>query len=173
MNYWFTADTHYSHVSVLKHRGFSTIDEMNEILINNYNNVVKKNDIVFHLGDFSFDKKCTESIFNRLNGQIHLIIGNHDEDNKKTLNLKFNWIKTTYKLRVNNQKYILSHFPFAVWNCKHYGSIHLHAHSHNRYKGEGRILDVGVDCHKLKPINLDEINEYMKDKTYNKNEYGL
>ena len=173
MDYWFTADTHFGHGNMSKYRNFGTenSDEMNEILINNYNKVVKQGDMVYHLGDFSFDNKITEGIFDRLNGQKHLIIGNHDEDNKKTLKLNFNWIKVTYKLKINNQKYILSHFPFAIWNCKHHGAIHLHGHSHGKYKGEGRILDVGVDCHNFRPINIEEINAYMAHKTYRENEY--
>lgn len=166
MNYWFLADTHFGHTNLLKHRpSFSTVEEMNEKLIENYNSVVKQGDMVYHLGDFSFNKKISESIFNRLNGQIHLVIGNHDgKDGKDVRKLKFNFMKTTYYFKIDGQKLVLSHFPYAIWDCKHHGAIHLHGHSHGGYKGEGKIMDVGVDCHNYFPINYDTVLAYMANK---------
>lgn len=169
MDYWFTSDTHFFHKNLLKYRQeFATVEEMNEKLIENYNRLVRPTDIVFHLGDFSFKINQTESILNRLNGQKHLVMGNHDYEyeNKYRKMNKFNWIKSYHRLRINKEKIMLFHHPIARWDCAHYGSIHLHGHSHAQYKANGKILDVGVDSAKLilgdyRPFSLDEVMAYM------------
>ena len=169
MNYWFLADTHFHHKNILKDRSeFSSIEEMNEKLVENYNKIVKPNDIVFHLGDVSFKINEVEPIIKRLNGQINLIIGNHDYENEnkyKNMN-KFNWVKSYHKFKINNNKIILFHFPIASWDCIHHGSYHFHGHSHAQYQGKGLSLDVGVDMARkilgeYRPFNYDEIISYL------------
>ena len=56
MVYWFTSDTHFGHKNIIEYckRPFSSVEQMNEMLIKKWNNKVKVDDIVFHLGDFSF-----------------------------------------------------------------------------------------------------------------------
>ena len=56
---WFTSDTHFSHCNIIKYcnRPFKDVDEMNKILIQNWNNVVRPDDIVWHLGDFALGDK--------------------------------------------------------------------------------------------------------------------
>jgi calcineurin-like phosphoesterase family protein len=81
---WFTSDTHFFHENVIKYcsRPYQNIEEMNSKLIDNWNSCVKKNDIVWHLGDFSFGSKDNiRKILPRLNGRIRLIKGNHDRHN--------------------------------------------------------------------------------------------
>ena len=80
-NIFFTSDTHFWHNNVIKfcNRPFSSIEEMNDTIIENWNRVVDKNDIVIHLGDFCFcgsDK--FKELVEKLNGRIYLILGNHD-----------------------------------------------------------------------------------------------
>jgi len=78
---FFTSDTHFYHENIIKYcsRPFSSVDEMNKAMIDNWNNVVGKNDIVWHLGDFCFGKKDNiMEIFPKLNGKINLVMGNHD-----------------------------------------------------------------------------------------------
>lgn len=172
---YFTSDTHYHHSNVIKHsnRPFNNVEEMNETLINNWNSVVKNEDEVWHLGDFSFgNQDKTREIFNRLNGRINIVFGNHDQILKKT---KFNlsdYLEShqDYKeLKINNQLYILMHYPLLTWNKGHYGSYMLHGHSHgslNHLNTDIPRLDVGVDCHNYIPISLDQVNEIMSTRKY-------
>lgn len=87
---YFTSDTHYAHKNICKGvsnwenkescRNFSTIEEMNDAIVNNINAVVKENDVLYHLGDWSFGgiEKIWE-FRKKLNCKnIHLILGNHD-----------------------------------------------------------------------------------------------
>lgn len=157
MDIWFTSDTHYGHANVIKYcnRPFADVNEMNEALIENYNSLVKPNDLVYHLGDLCFSRE-PDKIINRLNGNIHLVIGNHD--NKRFLrNCKLAWIKDVYMLRDAGDKFWLSHYAHLRWPKSHHGTYHLFGHSHGNLTGYGRSMDVGVDCHQYKPIHIDDV----------------
>lgn len=153
---WFTSDTHYFHKSMVKEswhgeKGmrahlFSTVEQMNEFLILNYNTFVTPDDTVYHLGDFAFAKDAkTQEILSRLNGHIHLVRGNHDTDmNVKTRSM-FESVQDYLEIKVgpeyvklmSNEKYkriVLCHYPFQVWRDSHWGSWHLHGHCHGSRK---------------------------------------
>lgn len=78
---FFTSDTHFGHKNIIRYcdRPFDDVPHMNEMLIKNWNAVVSPEDEVFHLGDVALGPWVEwEGILSRLNGTIHLIIGNHD-----------------------------------------------------------------------------------------------
>lgn len=78
---FFTSDTHFYHTNILKYcnRPFKNTEEMNAILIEKWNAKVKKDDVIWHLGDFCFGGKDNiKEIFPKLNGKINLVLGNHD-----------------------------------------------------------------------------------------------
>ena len=78
---WFTADTHFSHAAVMGHgnRPWASVEEMNEGLVEAWNAAVGPRDTVWHLGDVAFlSDLCVAGWLSRLNGRIHLLIGNHD-----------------------------------------------------------------------------------------------
>ena len=81
--FWFTSDQHYNHGKVIEYcsRPFSSVDEMDDILIQNHNSVVKLNDVVIHAGDFTLLKN-KEQIYrkyiNKLNGKHIFLKGSHD-----------------------------------------------------------------------------------------------
>ena len=105
-NIWFTSDSHFNHYNVIKYSGrpWETVEDMNEGLIERWNECVKKGDTVYHLGDFTLTMR-TELIdewLGRLNGTIRLVRGNHDNWVKRLVRLKhkdkFKWIDN-YKER--------------------------------------------------------------------------
>lgn len=137
---------------------------MDAFLIEQWNKKVKKGSVVYHLGDFCFSR--TLSVFvNKLNGTIHLIRGNHDRVSSEQAK-SFHWVKDYYRLKVEKQKIVLSHYPFARWDCQHHGAWHLHGHCHNSYTIQrGKILDVGIDGREdYSPWHYDEIEEYMSSR---------
>lgn len=78
---WVTSDTHFNHANIIKYcnRPFSSVEEMNETIIANWNKVVSQGDTVYHLGDFALgDKSLIPDFIRRLNGHISFIMGNHD-----------------------------------------------------------------------------------------------
>jgi calcineurin-like phosphoesterase family protein len=151
---------------------------MNETMINNWNSVVTPNDVVYHLGDFAFEKDRAklENIMSRLNGEKHIIWGNHDKL-IKTVNWK-DYFKTAADIRTiivpaesNNgvdQRIVLCHYAFRVWDQSHYGTFHLHGHSHGTLPDDpyARSLDVGVDAWNFTPVSMEQINEHMTKKLW-------
>ena len=165
-NIWFTSDTHFGHANIIRFcdRPFSNVQEMNEKLIANWNECIRPNDEVYHMGDFSFEKN-PQVTASRLMGRKHLIRGNHDKDRHvQLISPYFQWIKDYYSLKISGQKFILFHFPIRNWHHCYKGAIHLFGHSHGGTPDLGRSTDVGVDCWDYKPVHLDTILEYMKGK---------
>lgn len=176
MNIWYLSDTHFNHdrIRTLGNRPFATVEEMNEFIIQTFNSLIKPRDTVYHLGDFAFGKQEEiKKIRARLNGKVHLIMGNHDYKNRiDRLKHLFTSVSDRLQIQVNHQKIILDHYPLLTWNDKYKGSWHLHAHSHNNlivtradFKTFGKILDVGIDGHSYKPWNHDEIIAIMATKS--------
>lgn len=58
-NIWFIADPHFSHANIIKycHRPFADVNEMDATLVENWNAKVKKDDVVWCLGDFALGRK--------------------------------------------------------------------------------------------------------------------
>lgn len=126
-NIFFVSDTHFNHELIANKFNLSIIN-YNNFIINEWNKVVDKKDVVYHIGDFSCNKKPFSilELKNKLNGNINLIKGNHDKYNYNS----FGFEKDYYELNIENKHIILFHYPIENWNRKHYGSIHLHGHTH-------------------------------------------
>ena len=145
---WITSDIHFFHKGVLEFckatRPWTSVEEMTEALIGEWNSKVKPTDIIFHLGDFSFKgKEATQGILDQLNGNIVFVLGNHDKVLRSSIKHK-----PTYdylELRINGVKVIMSHYPMSSWNQQGGGSVMLHGHCHGSFVGGGRIADVGYD----------------------------
>lgn len=164
VNIWITSDTHFGHTKILElsDRPFESVEEMNEILIENWNGCVSPKDTIFHLGDFALTtKEESQKIFNKLNGQKYLILGNHDKrGNKpsKSLPAPWHWVGDVFGLKISPEEFIeLNHRPCRSWTKSNYGSGHLYGHSHGKALPFGKSFDVGVDCWDFKPVHLDDI----------------
>lgn len=159
---WFTSDTHFGHTNVigLCSRPFANIEEHDEELIRRWNSVVSPEDEVYHLGDFCLrSRREATNILRRLNGHVHLIIGNHDK------RIADGFVSTAHakSIRVRGQRLLLSHRPFATWSRREW---QLHGHSHGNYSANAIQLDVGVDCHDYKPIDFDRVTELLRMRKY-------
>ena len=170
---FFTSDTHFNHVKcfeLFRPGRFSSLDEMNETMIERWNSRVSKGDRVYHLGDVALGKpEAASQILSRLNGQIFLIRGNHESTAEHRLcKDRFVWIKDYYGLKVGDQKIYLCHYAFRVWNRMHHGSWHLYGHSHGTLPDIEtlRSFDVGVDCWDFHPVSYDEVAAKMAAKRF-------
>ena len=165
MNYFFTADEHYGHHNIIKYcnRPFESTRDMNEILISNHNDIVRANDSVFHLGDFTLGSKSTAYRYlDRLNGNHHCIRGSHDY-----------WMDKGFKeigeLKIDGQTIILCHYAMRTWAKSHYNSWQLYGHSHGKLPPIGKQWDVGVDNNNFYPISFDCMKEIMRQQPDNLN----
>lgn len=172
----FVSDTHWGHTNIIKYsnRPFSSVPEMNEALIKNWNAVVQPNDTVWHLGDVAFCKYPEfKSIISRLNGNKNLVYGNHDkmieQNEAELLRLGlFKSIQNYAEISVQGTKVILFHYGMRVWNKSHHGSILLYGHSHGSLPPFGKSVDVGVDSKEItseyRPVSEHEVLAYMKNR---------
>ena len=137
MNY-FISDLHFGHKNVLAfdNRPFDNIEQHDQMLIDNWNRVVDIDDDVYILGDISwYNVTRTLEIFNSLNGNIHLIKGNHDAKLLKGAMLRERFMEIVdYKelfWEDDGKKIVLSHYPIPCFNHHHDSWIHLYGHVHN------------------------------------------
>jgi len=173
MEIFFTSDTHFCHDKkfLYEPRGFKNIDEMNETLIENWNKVVKPNDIVYHLGDTMLnDNEKGIECFKRLNGQIFIIWGNHDTENRNNQlfeacihKLYGGWY--AFIIKYEKIRFYLSHYPTltSYYDDKHFNKhlINLHGHTHQKTNWidprNPFVYHIGVDSHNYTPVHIDEV----------------
>ena len=181
---FFTSDTHFGHSNIIKYcqRPFNSAEHMDEVLINNWNEVVSPQDIVFHLGDFCFgsDKEWIK-ILQRLNGTKYLILGNHDLKkiaNSNQIKDYFADINMQMRVVVDKQKMLLNHYPFLcfeggyqnVWQL--FG--HVHSSKHSTGLDKERLVhlfptqyDVGVDNNNYRPVSFAQVSQIITEQQAN------
>lgn len=178
---FFTSDNHFFHTRIKefcpKTRLGDTVQEMNELMIKAYNDRVGYSDVAYFLGDFSFGQaKETKDILSRLNGEKHLILGNHDKVIRGDMSIQrmFASVQEYKEVVVSKTRFCLFHYPIAEHNQCHRGSVNLHGHTHGNYQSEYKVLDVGIDNRPqadMAPWYVDEILQVMstrKTKTHDK-----
>lgn len=157
---WFTSDNHFFHKNIKKFcpetRFGDTVEDMNRLMIEIWNNTVSNGDTVYCLGDFSFGSSDdTEAVLKQLKGNIHLIRGNHEKWlDKRPLERYFASVQSYKKITVEGQRVILFHYPIYEWENMHHGSYHLYGHVHGSVQMEGRAMDVGIDARPQKDMGL-------------------
>lgn len=176
---FFTSDTHFGHANIIRfcNRPFQNVEEMNEVLIENWNKVVSKDDTVFHLGDFAFGGSSVwNSIIPRLNGHINLIIGNHDRKNlRQGYMLYFDMVVPQLQIEIEDNSIYLNHYPFLCYGGSYRGVWQLFGHVHSGPQAGGldisrlRVLlptqyDVGVDNNNFIPISYREVKEKIESQ---------
>ena len=166
MTRFFTADTHFGHANLIEYdnRPLDTVEAMDDFLIDNWNLVISKSDIVYHCGDFAWKgSKFVGDIKKRLNGQIHLIMGNHDKVNREVAKM-FASISQLKKIRVDGQEIWLSHFPLKTWVHKSEGAWNIHGHCHGRLiNPEQNSVDVGVGSWGWCPAPFETLQKYFSE----------
>jgi calcineurin-like phosphoesterase family protein len=179
VNVWITSDTHYSHknicrgvtawrtkegeIPVSQTRDFATIEKMNSTIVNNINEVVGQDDMLVHLGDWSFGgfEQVREFWDRIICKNIHLVLGNHDhhiENNRDGSQGLFKSVSHYNTLEIGQFKFRLMHYPISSWDGLGKGVMHLHGHCHlpnNLKLSKGQRMDVGMDGHtEFRPYNV-------------------
>ena len=168
MKIYVISDTHFNHTNIIKYcnRPFSSINEMNETIINNWNDIVCKNDIVYHLGDFYLGNKFDlRDIVSKLNGNIYLIRGNHDRLIVKSYEDCGIKVLKNAPIVLDEFRIMLSHRPLPDSMIKdNYINIHGHIHEKklediydNNLFDKNKHINVSCDVLNFKPILLKSI----------------
>jgi len=187
---FFSSDHHFFHANVIKYcaRPFSSVEEMNEMLVKHWNDTVMPDDIVYYLGDFSMAFRPVETFTKRLNGIKYLVPGNHDfchsyHKKSRTAEKRAEWVQkyidngwlvlpeqTTLEIEgvgaVN-----MCHHPhtnvgdyddkYANWRPVNDGKILLCGHVHEKWKQIGNMINVGCDVWDYKPVSVEKIKEII------------
>ena len=178
-----TSDLHFFHDRkfIYEPRGFSSVEEMNNAYIEEWLSRVTDEDDVYVVGDFCLgnDYDLIDELIDKLPGNIHLLIGNHDTLKKikcyesRGIDVKYADV-ITYKKR----RYYLSHYPTITANLNSHPSncvINLHGHLHVKdifYDDKPFMINVSVDANDNKFLTLDDIKT-LYDAEVRKCEYFL
>lgn len=185
MTTFFTSDNHFGHHNIIEYskRPFYNVEEMDAAMIDRWNSVVGKKDIVYHLGDFSLSTNNIINILAQLNGKIHLVPGNHEKcfssrdkwrkEVQKYLGYGFASAQERMELKIGSHAVELCHLPFknevdpdqrfSQWRPIDRGQFLLHGHVHERWSVSGRMINVGVDVRNFTPISESEVSEIIAD----------
>ena len=150
------SDTHFGHTGVCrfvrndgvtKLRPWDTAEEMDEFMVKAWNERVRPNDKVYHLGDVVINRKAL-GIMRRLNGDKVLIRGNHDIFKDTDYREHFRELRAYHVMN----GMILSHIPIHSESLGRFG-VNIHGHTHaNRVMMPGfngkitDIVDVRYHC---------------------------
>ena len=180
---YFISDTHFNQRNIIKYfnRPFKDIEEMNNVLIENWNKTITDYDIVFHLGDVALTNESEmKEIIPKLKGKKILIRGNHDKKSKEFFRSVGFEIIPDNPLKLDKEKLILSHKPLADTEIPE-GYINVHGHIHNNplhkinpttnemeypeeLYSEKLHINVSVDVINFKPISLEEMRDLYETK---------
>jgi calcineurin-like phosphoesterase family protein len=165
-NTFFIGDTHFGHKGIITFeatkvfRPFATIEQHDEELVKRWNSVVRKQDLVWHLGDFCFGSRNL-AIAGRLNGRKKLVMGNHDTyPTAKYLK----YFEKLYGAIGMGEDFILTHIPvhkgqFERWR------YNIHGHTHTDTLPDKRYICVSAEQINLTPVSIEELKD-------NINRYG-
>jgi calcineurin-like phosphoesterase family protein len=165
-NIWVISDTHFGHKNILTFkdssdkpvRSFSSVEEMDDFMISQWNSVVKPGDKVYHLGDVFFGSKDSfKSLWPKLNGSKRLVVGNHDD-------IKFlssgGFFKKVMMWRVFPEfGLLLTHTPQhqSALTGRRNGLLNVHGHIHQNPSPDGPYKCVCVEQTNYTPVNIEEL----------------
>lgn len=162
-NKWFISDTHFFHKNIIGYcdRPFKDEKHMNECIADNWNKFVKPEDKVYHLGDVACgmrsggytDKDLSKLLFS-LNGQMRLIVGNHDPLKSPVLHRRFEKIELWKGFKEYN--FTCVHIPLPLKALRD-GNFCVHGHIHNNNLEDPHYINVCVEQWNYTPVHLDEI----------------
>ena len=172
---FFTSDLHLGHENVLRlcGRPFGDVEEMDNAIIRNWNQKVKKRDTVYILGDVVWDKRRVAPLMESLAGKKILIMGNHDTPwaKKEAIRPLFEEVVPYLEIRLEGFPVTLCHYPMLEWKGSredppHRIGFHIHGHIHNRVADEYtplyrqfNALNAGVDINGFSPVTFEELME--------------
>lgn len=148
---WFIADTHFNHTNVISYdnRPFRDTKHMEDEIVSKWNNTVRADDIVYHLGDFGFGPlEVQKAILGRLNGTKILIRGNHDGGQARNERMGWNFVCDGMLINLSGIDIWLVHDPSRMPTfCS---LVHGHTHKHS---DRPNSLCVSCNLHNYLPVS--------------------
>lgn len=163
---YFISDTHFGHKKVIGYcnRPFKTVQEMNDGMVEIWNNRITDADRVFVVGDvFLMDPKDATPIIKSLNGYKILVAGNHDRSEKTMLACGFDEYHKEYNYELDGfGPGLIKHYPLPDTVIADRGyNFMVHGHIHNPPMIRGLKINVAVDVNNFKPVSKLNLMELM------------
>lgn len=172
-NTFFISDTHFGHESALGFKGrehFSSVEEMNETIISNWNSRVKGNDTVYIVGDMFYHAKPeeVEAVLGRLKGRKYLLRGNHDGSWLDNGDYEGYFAEIGYMMEKSDGQrgLTLCHYPLLTWKHQKKSYMihgHLHVDTSDDFwpliRQRERMLNAAVEINGFKPVTFEELVE--------------
>lgn len=159
---YYTADWHLGHkgISDKFRTQFSSDEEHNLTIINNYKELVTKRDVVFFLGDICFDKASLNLIAD-LPGDKRLVLGNHENQYEEFRTIQL-WhvFDKVYGLHQRKGCW-LSHAPIHSLELR--GKYNIHGHVHNATLTDARYANVSLENCNYYPVDFQDIKASLED----------
>lgn len=164
-NVFFVSDTHFGHAglvngNLLPRRPFSSVEEMDETMIERWNEVVRPQDKVYHLGDVTMAKKRIP-VVKRLRGHKTLILGNHDIYSAAEYLPYFDNLRAA---RVFDG-FIATHIPIHSSSLERF-EFNLHGHTHYNEIADPRYISTCVEQTNFYPVELSEIRLKIANRKF-------
>lgn len=154
MSTYLFSDPHFHHEKCAIRRGFSSAEEMNELIVKNWNNTISKHDCVFLLGDITMEKKQYE-ILSRLKGVINVVLGNHDQRQHVQELLKH--VNSVSGIIDYKKKTILTHCPIHPSQLEFRYKYNIHGHVHTNSIDDARYINVCAEMINYTPVRFDDL----------------
>lgn len=173
---YFTSDWHFNHDKdfIWKKRGYNSVEEMNDDLINKICSTLDEGDELWVLGDLVMgDIDKAAAVLSRIPYSVHFLVGNHDTLRRINLYDSLGWVNHGRAIQVTDGSwdFYLSHYPTVTMNYddvkKHHPLINLHGHTHYQnkfYNDNPYMYNVGVDSQNGYPVSIDKIKADIKEK---------
>ena len=160
---WIIADPHFGHKSIIEYenRPFNSVEEMDKVMLTNWNKTIDKNDKVFLLGDFAFaNSEETKQYINSLNGYKILVLGNHDLGHSVAWWLKAGFNEVSAYPIIVDEWYMFSHEPLYVNRNMPYANVFGHVHNNPAYADcSSRSFCVSVERISYTPIDFEVVKQ--------------
>ena len=164
---WFISDTHFDHANMLKFTGdegnpirpgFTDVNHMNEVMIENWNSRIKPGHLVWHLGDFAFGNKTIVSrLLKQLHGKKRLVVGNHDKIKEVAP-----YFEKVVLWRIFKEfNFTCSHIPLRKEQMRK-TRFNVHGHIHQNVMEDTDYINMCVEHTNYTPVHMDEVIAEIK-----------
>ncbi len=159
------SDTHFDHNNIIKYenRPFKSVQDMNHYLIKSWNEHVSESDVIIHMGDFSMaTQERTEEIISKLNGNIILLRGNHDQGTISEYTFPYPYVESM-TTQHNGYKYYCCHNKDNIPSYWKHWKLVGHQHSNIPFIDyENKTINVSVEVIDYKPLSFEKLNTYLR-----------
>jgi len=166
-NTFFISDFHFDHTNIIEYcsRPFKSTEEMNEVMLRNYKEVVKSDSTVYFLGDMAFGRGSRKPQWwlSQLPGNITYIKGSHDKGIRPT---NHSHCHTSLVLDTDVGRVLLIHSPWEVPKDWKGWAIHGHTHSERMVDVYHQKVCVCVEATNYRPVSLQQVRDAIETEPY-------